>query len=1057
MYTKVIFVLRSCRDPDLNPPFDEFPPEVLVSFDNQRAADHDDDTSSQVLIGMLRGDDRLLVDGLLALTEKAPEIELIVQPQMEDPLLPLRLQLISSSTNASLELSESRIMTSILDNLETNKKTPLSLASILVKGSQEERKSALRLFLAHSHPDHQINSNTPTTRDAVPSLPVNPLFSTTLPMMPIPIGGVPPGVPLPAVGMQSGLLSPAGGMPSGVPLQAGGMPSGVPLQAGGMPSGVPLPAGWMPSGVPLQAGGMPSGVPLPAGGMPSGVPLPAGGMPSGVPLQAGGMPSGLPLQAGGMPSGVPLPAGGVQSGVPSPAGGMPSGVPPPLGGSLPGPLPVAGVSPLSPLFSVLGTPGGGPVPLIPPLSPITALTAPPSSSDTTPNANGGASGLLAALLAAGFGLPPAVPPPIPLVPSVSPAGGTERLGAYSSSAVSSAEEIARTPLAHPAMPPPPDDSQPIPSIPLPPPPRVEEDENHPGECRNAADSFMVPPPLTPMGAPGLSHQEGGSQFPPLFPPLPLNGFAGAPTRPDHACVRPPFSSLTTAVPPCNRQQFAPVDHGRCTGRGGGKERERVEERVPIPSDAVPRLIGKCGRTIRDLEFTSGAFFDFPRMEQVPGMKYVSVSGSPASVRRGLDLLKHRLNEWGMAPVNEEEERERKNGEARGESHLRVPEVAAGSLIGHGGNVIRSLEIQSGAVISISKRRAEDRATLSQARNSSSSSSSSSCSSSPCMQQQQPIFGPGGGDDVSSAFPSLPWMMGRAHQAGFRDVTIRGTESARAAAEALIHATILQFFPPHSSGRSGTEALPQQSIQTPLQRHSEKTSVIPTPQDPSSTASAPPTVGMGWKKSGARVEEKRSGEEECSATGPARGRALSARETFTAAENASGKVPLPVPILVPVQANVEGLKGAKGETAVRLPIAQPRVPVCADGVPLSQGKLGEAQSISRPTHPRVGTEPQSAPPLLFDRPLLFVTCEEDGGKSSFALPEGKGKGKREEGNSREFGFPTKEWTAETPPEDQMRKGRAMSFATATTLTVSPCTQTHNHLHGTLTPPLSEKSE
>jgi far upstream element-binding protein len=122
----------------------------------------------------------------------------------------------------------------------------------------------------------------------------------------------------------------------------------------------------------------------------------------------------------------------------------------------------------------------------------------------------------------------------------------------------------------------------------------------------------------------------------------------------------------------------------------------------VPNSIIGGIIGKSGDNIKSLQMRTGASIQVAReSDMAPGEQHrvVTLSGSPESVAMAQrEIESHMRGGGGGAPASGPDA----SGTVR--ELLRVPDQHVGSVIGRGGETIKVLQQQTGAVIQVSKDR-----------------------------------------------------------------------------------------------------------------------------------------------------------------------------------------------------------------------------------------------------------------------------------------------------------------------------------------------------------------
>jgi len=117
-----------------------------------------------------------------------------------------------------------------------------------------------------------------------------------------------------------------------------------------------------------------------------------------------------------------------------------------------------------------------------------------------------------------------------------------------------------------------------------------------------------------------------------------------------------------------------------------------EQRILMEADKVSLVIGKGGAVIKNIVKQSSAFLKFNRPKEGTTKQVGTVSGSPDSIIAAIELLIYHLSKYPSA-----------DGKAALSLVLLVPSPQVGVIIGKGGQIVRSVQSNSGAKIQISAR------------------------------------------------------------------------------------------------------------------------------------------------------------------------------------------------------------------------------------------------------------------------------------------------------------------------------------------------------------------
>ncbi|XP_075985687.1 P-element somatic inhibitor isoform X2 [Anticarsia gemmatalis] len=147
------------------------------------------------------------------------------------------------------------------------------------------------------------------------------------------------------------------------------------------------------------------------------------------------------------------------------------------------------------------------------------------------------------------------------------------------------------------------------------------------------------------------------------------------------------------------------------GGGGGGGGGAITEEVMLPGPKVGLIIGKNGKTIKQLQEQSGAKMiviqDGPNTEYE---KPLRISGDPAKVEHAKQLVYELLADKDMGGGQRQQyddgypPQDQGNGLATNSTEVLVPKVAVGIVIGRGGDMIKKIQAETGARVQFHQER-----------------------------------------------------------------------------------------------------------------------------------------------------------------------------------------------------------------------------------------------------------------------------------------------------------------------------------------------------------------
>ncbi|XP_064074960.1 far upstream element-binding protein 3 isoform X3 [Vanessa tameamea] len=156
------------------------------------------------------------------------------------------------------------------------------------------------------------------------------------------------------------------------------------------------------------------------------------------------------------------------------------------------------------------------------------------------------------------------------------------------------------------------------------------------------------------------------------------------------------------MPPMNR------------GGGGGGGGLAVTEEIMLPGPKVGLIIGKNGKTIKQLQEQSGA--KMVVIQDGPNTEYekpLRISGDPSKVEHAKQLVFELLADKDMqqggggGPRSYDDggyQQEQGNGLATNSTEVLVPKVAVGVVIGRGGDMIKKIQAETGCRVQFHQER-----------------------------------------------------------------------------------------------------------------------------------------------------------------------------------------------------------------------------------------------------------------------------------------------------------------------------------------------------------------
>lgn len=146
------------------------------------------------------------------------------------------------------------------------------------------------------------------------------------------------------------------------------------------------------------------------------------------------------------------------------------------------------------------------------------------------------------------------------------------------------------------------------------------------------------------------------------------------------------------------------------GGGGGGGGGSITEEIILPGPKVGLIIGKNGKTIKQLQEQSGA--KMVVIQDGPNTEYekpLRISGDPSKVEHAKQLVYELLSDKEMGggprqPYDDGYPPQDGNGLAGNSTEVLVPKVAVGIVIGRGGDMIKKIQAETGARVQFHQER-----------------------------------------------------------------------------------------------------------------------------------------------------------------------------------------------------------------------------------------------------------------------------------------------------------------------------------------------------------------
>ncbi|CAH0717807.1 unnamed protein product, partial [Brenthis ino] len=151
------------------------------------------------------------------------------------------------------------------------------------------------------------------------------------------------------------------------------------------------------------------------------------------------------------------------------------------------------------------------------------------------------------------------------------------------------------------------------------------------------------------------------------------------------------------------------------GGGGGmppmnRSGMSITEQIMLPGPKVGLIIGKNGKTIKQLQEQSGA--KMVVIQDGPNTEYekpLRISGDQSKVEHAKQLVYELLadkdvQQGGQRPYDDGYSQEQGNGLATNSTEVLVPKVAVGVVIGRGGDMIKKIQAETGCRVQFHQER-----------------------------------------------------------------------------------------------------------------------------------------------------------------------------------------------------------------------------------------------------------------------------------------------------------------------------------------------------------------